>query len=174
MEKYKVLKNFLSEEECSFLNNWILKNKDQSFFTNAGMNGIRITTRYSKNIPFPEEAFFIKKKLINRLKLPEVKHPPFDKGMVASYASVGDTLYSHTDPIWEKGLKTLHCNVVLSASEGGLPIIENQILNIKKGDMWCYLVSDTYHGCSLVTGKIPRTMWVFGFLIKDDIYDRLQ
>ena len=153
MEKYKVLKNFLSEEECSFLNNWILKNKDQSFFTNAGMNGIRITTRYSKNIPFPEEAFFIKKKLINRLKLPEVKHPPFDKGMVASYASVGDTLYSHTMSDKNQREKTL---------------------NIKKGDMWCYLVSDTYHGCSLVTGKIPRTMWVFGFLIKDDIYDRLQ
>ena len=174
MKKYKILKNFLSEKECNVLNNWIIDNKNKHFFKDAGMKGTRVTTRFSEKIYFPEEAFFIKKKLISKLQLSEVKHPPFHEGMVASYAPVGDKLFSHIDPIWEEGLKTLHCNVTLSDCEGGLPIIENEILNIKKGDMWCYLVSDVYHGCSLVTGKTPRTMWVFGFLIKDSIYDRLQ
>ena len=174
MKPYKIFKNFLSEKECSDLNKWILDNKDKSFFKDAEMNGIRVTTRYSEKISFPEEAFFIKKKLISRLQLSEVKHPPFCEGMVASYAPAGDTLYIHKDPIWEEGLKTLHCNVVLSDSGGGFPIIENEFLKIKKGDMWCYLVSDVNHGCSLVTGETPRTMWVFGFLIKEDVYDRLQ
>jgi hypothetical protein len=174
VKPYKIFKNFLSEQECSNLDKWILDNKDNFFFKDAGMNGKRVTTRYSENIPFPKNVFFIKEKLINKLQLPEVKHPPFCEGMVASYASVGDTLYIHKDPTWEDGLKTLHCNVVLSDSEGGFPIIENEILKIKKGDMWCYLVSDVYHGCSVITGNIPRTMWVFGFLIKKDVYDRLQ
>jgi hypothetical protein len=164
MKQYKIFKNFLSEKECSTLNEWVLDNKDKSFFKDAGMNGTRATTRYSENVPFPKDVFFIREKLINRLQLTEVKHPPFSEGMVASYAPVGDTLYSHKDPIWEEGLKTLHCNVILSDSEGGLPIIENEILNIKKGDMWCYLVSDVYHGCSLVSGKNTQNnvgIWIF-------------
>jgi hypothetical protein len=172
MKPYKIFKNFLSEKECFVLNKWILNNKNKSFFKDAGMNGKRVTTRYSEHVPFPKDVFFIKEKLINRLQLPEVKHPPFCEGMVASYASVGDTLYIHKDPIWEDGLKTLHCNVVLSDSEGGFPIVENEILKIKKGDMWCYLVSDVCHGSSVVTGNIPRTMWVFGFLIEQHVYDK--
>ena len=169
MKPYKIFKNFLSEQECSDLNKWILDNKDKSFFKDAGMNGTRVTTRYSENVPFPKNVFFIKKKLIDRLQLIEVKHPPFCEGMVASYAPVGDILYMHKDPIWEEGFKTLHCNVVLSDSEGGFPIIEDEVLKIKKGDMWCYLVSDVYHSCSIVTGSIPRTMWIFGFLINTQI-----
>lgn len=171
MKNYKIFKNFLSKKECSYLNEWILSNKNKTFFKDAGMNGTRVTTRYSENVPFPKDVFLIKKKIIDKLQLTEIRNPPFCEGMVASYAPVGDILYNHKDPVWEDGLKTLHCNVVLSDSDGGLPIIENEILKIKKGDMWCYLVSDVYHGCSLVTGKIPRTMWVFGFLIKQNIYE---
>jgi len=167
VKTYKLIKNFLSEVECTLLNKWIVDNKNKDFFKDANMNGKRVTTRYSENVPFPKDVFSIKERLINLLQLPEVKHPPFYEGMIASYAYVGDTLYTHKDPVWEDGLKTLHCNVVLSDSEGGLPIIENEVLNIKKGDMWCYLVSDVSHSCSPVIGKIPRTMWVFGFLTKD-------
>ena len=166
MKTYKLIKNFLSEEECTLLDKWIVDNKNKDFFKDANMNGKRVTTRYSENVPFPKDVFSIKERLINLLQLPEVRHPPFYEGMIASYAPVGDNVYIHKDPIWEEGLKTLHCNVVLSDSEGGFPIIEDEILKIKKGDMWCYLVSDVNHGCSTVTGNIPRTMWIFGFLIK--------
>jgi len=166
VKTYKLIKNFLSEEECTFLNKWIVDNKNKDFFKDANMNGKRVTTRYSENVPFPKDVFSIKERLINLLQLPEVRHPPFYEGMVASYAPVGDKVYIHKDPIWEEGLKTLHCNVVLSDSEGGFPIVEDETLKIKKGDMWCYLVSDVNHGCSTVTGTIPRTMWIFGFLIK--------
>jgi len=173
MRYCKIIKNFLSEEECNILNQWILDNNKKYFFKDANMGGKRITTRYSENIPFPKEAFSIKERLIKKLELSEIKHPPFCEGMVASYAEIGDNLYLHKDPIWQDDLKTLHCNVVLSNSEGGFPIIEDKNLDIKKGDLWCYLVSEVLHGSSSVIGKIPRTMWVFGFLIDINTYNKI-
>jgi hypothetical protein len=174
MKNYKILKNFLSDKECNSLNKWILKNKKEPFFKDADMGGKRLSTRFSHLVPFPKIAFSIKNRLIKKLNILKVEHPPFCHGMVASLAFVEDTLYMHKDPIWKEGLKTLHCNVILSDSLGGSPIIENEKLNLKKGDMWCYLVSDVEHGADKVLGDIPRTMWVFGFLINQEVYDRLQ
>jgi len=174
MKNYKIFKNFLSNNECYVLNNWIVENKDKNFFKDAFMGGKRLSTRFSKTVPFPKDVYRIKNRLIKKLKIKKVKHPPFCDGMVASLAFVEDTLYMHKDPIWKEGLKTLHCNVILSDSLGGSPIIEGEKLKLKKGDMWCYLVSDVEHGADKVLGDKPRTMWVFGFLIEQEIYDRLQ
>jgi len=173
MKDFEIIKEFLFKEECNVLNKWILDNKDNSFFKDAEMNGKRLTTRFSSVVSFPKEAYYIKDRLIKKLNILKIEHPPFYDGMVASLAFVGDELYAHKDPIWKDGLKTLHCNVLLSDSMGGAPIIKNKKLNIKKGDMWYYLVSDVEHGADKVLGNIPRTMWVFGFLVDKEIYDRL-
>ena len=68
MKPYKIFKNFLSEKECSDLNKWILDNKDESFFKDAGMNGKRVTTRYSENVPFPKYTL----KMYQRCKIPNI------------------------------------------------------------------------------------------------------
>lgn len=174
MKKYKILKNFISKEECSTLNNWIIENRNKSFFNDAGMKGKRLTTRGSSLVPFPEYVFPIQERLIKKLNIENVEYAPFWKGMVASHAFVGDTCYMHKDPVWKEGFKTLHCNVILSDCIGGEPLVEEEKLVVSKGDVWCYLVSDVLHGSDKVLGNIPRTMWVFGFLIKQKIYDELQ
>lgn len=175
MKNYKIFKNFLPEKQCNILSGWILENKDKSFFKDAKMNGIRLTTRYSNDndFIFPKESYKIKEKIINKLKIKNFYLPDFKDGMVASYALPGDTCYNHKDPVWKNNTKTLHCNIKLTDSTGGNPIIENKKINLKKGDMWIYPVSDVIHGSDLVTGTIPRTMWVFGFCITQEDYDRL-
>ena len=48
-------------------------------------------------------------------------------------------------------------------------------LILKKRDMWIYPVSDIIHGSDLVTGTVPRTMWVFGFCItREDLVKLLK
>jgi hypothetical protein len=173
MKNYKIHKNFLNKKECNVLSKWIIDNKDNGFFKDAKMNGIRLTTRYSDGFIFPKEAYKIKEKIINELKIKNFNLPGFKDGMVASYASPGDTCYDHKDPVWKENTITLHCNIKLSNNFGGNPIIENEKINLKKGDMWIYPVSNVLHGSDLVTGKTPRLMWVFGFCITQEDYDRL-
>jgi hypothetical protein len=174
MKNYKILKNFLSEQECDLLNKWIIDNKDKPFFQNINMGGKRVSTRGSSLVPFPEYAYLIQKRLIKRLNITNVEYAPFYKGMISSYAFPSDTCYLHKDPVWKKGYKTLHCNVILSDCIGGEPLIEDEKLIVNKGDVWCYLVSDVMHGSDKVLGDVSRTMWIFGFLIPQIIYDQLD
>jgi hypothetical protein len=169
-KKLKIYHNFINNQECEELNTWILKNKNKSFFKDAGMKGNRITTRYSdeKEITYPQTAFEIKNKIICKLNLQNYKKTPYPYGMVASCAFNGDTCYEHLDPVWHKGYTTLHCNVKLSDSLEGDIIIENDVVKIEKKDLWVYEVSKINHGSNLVKGNIPRTIWVFGFCIKND------
>jgi len=169
-KKLKIYHNFISDQECEVLNTWILENKSKSFFKDAGMNGNRITTRYSNEdeITYPKTAFEIRNKIISKLNLNNYKKPPYPYGMVASCAFQGDTCYEHLDPIWYKGYTTLHCNVKLSNSLKGDVVIEKETVEIKKKDLWVYEVSKKNHGSNTVKGNIPRTMWVFGFCIKND------
>jgi hypothetical protein len=173
MKNYNLIKNFISLKDCDYLSNWIIDNKDKDFFKNANMGGDRYTTRYSAFFEFPKKAYEIQEKIIKELKLNNFLLPDFKDGMVASYADIGDTCYLHKDPIWIDKTKTLHCNIKLSNNEGGNPIIANEKICLEKGDMWAYPVSEVMHGSDLVTGAIPRTMWVYGFCITQEDYDRL-
>jgi hypothetical protein len=173
MKNYNLYKKFLVEKDCDILSNWILENKEKNFFKDANMGGKRCTTRYSNDFLFPKKAYEIQNKIIEILKLHNFLLPDFKDGMVASYAEIGDTCYQHKDPIWKNNTETLHCNIKLSSNEGGDPIIENEKIDLEKGDMWIYPVSKILHGSSLVTGTVSRTVWIFGFCITQEDYDRL-
>jgi len=170
---YKIYKNFLNTEDCDYLSDWIINNKNNNFFKDAGMGGIRLTTRYSNDFIFPKKSYEIKEKIIDKLNITGFSFPNYKDGMVASYAAPGDTCKQHKDPIWKENTVTLHCNIKLSESTGGNPIIEDEKINLKKEDMWIYPVSNVSHGSDLVTGTTPRTMWIFGFCITHEDYDRL-
>ncbi len=164
-KNYKIYKNFVSIEECNILSNWIIENKDDTFFKDAKMKGKRLTTRYSDNFVFPKLAYGIQNKIIKKLNLKNYYLANFKDGMVASYAEPGDTCYIHKDPVWVEDTITLHCNIKLSDHMGGSPIIEGKEINLNKGDMWLYPVSDVNHGSNIVKGISPRTLWIFGFSI---------
>ena len=169
-KRLKIYNDFITDQECEILNTWILENKNKSFFKDAGMEGNRITTRYSNEneIIYPQTAFEIKNKIICKLNLQNYKKTPYPYGMIASCAFKGDTCYKHLDPQWHEGYTTLHCNVKLSDSLNGNLIIQNETVEVKKKDLWIYEVSKINHGSDEVKGEIPRTMWIFGFCVKND------
>ena len=169
---YRIIEKFVSEEEQSELTNWILNNKNEKWlFKDAGMEGNRITTRYSSDFSFPQTAYNIRKRikeyLVNKFKFSDFKMPKFHDGIVASYAGEKDFVYEHKDPQWYPNYETLHCNLMLQKSlEGGEPIINKKSIKLNERDIWCYYVSKVKHGAAKVLGSKPRLMFVFGFCVK--------
>jgi hypothetical protein len=173
------ISNFISDIESLTLSNWILSNKDKDFFKDANMGGNRKTTRYSdaNKFTFPPEALKIREKIINTFSLTENEKrsliPPFKQGIVASYAENEDTCFEHLDPVWFDGLDTLHCNIITQSPEkGGEVIIDGQEFIMKERELFCYRVSKNKHQVLKVDSKKPRLMWIFGFCILPEQWER--
>jgi hypothetical protein len=163
----------LSDAERGSMKAWIEANAAGNFFQDANMRGNRVTTRYTDaaQFNFPEVVYEIRARVSDVLGFGLEPTPAFKDGMVASYASPGDTCYSHKDPVWHGGFYTVHCNVILSApEEGGELIVEGKQYNMPEGRFICYPVSEVMHGTLLVKGAKPRLMWVFGFCVTPKQY----
>lgn len=161
---YKLYKNFIQNIDVKILSKWIDDNKH--FFQDAGMGGNRITSRFLKNITYPEVAYKLKNKIEKKLKLKEFNN------MAASCAYPGDHCYLHRDPVCKEGYHTLHCNIFLSNVEGGEAFIqktpvEEDIIKFTKSNMLCYKVSKIYHGSKLLI-KGERKMWIYSFSVKNE------
>jgi hypothetical protein len=172
--------DFISLNEAQELSNWTLQNKDQKFFKDAEMGGKRITTRFSTDINFeyPKIVKDIRNKIIDLLDLREQEenkiYPPFKDGAVASCAFEGDTCFEHIDPVWHKGFHTMHCNIITQTPKKGGNLILNGVLEqMNERELNCYLVSRLSHGTDLVEGSKERLMWVFGFCIQEDKWNKL-
>jgi len=172
--------NFISANEAQELSNWILENKDKEIFKDANMNGKRITTRYSTdmNFEYPKIVKDIRNKIIDLLYLREEEdnkiYPPYKDGVVASCAFAGDICYEHIDYIWYDGFCTMHCNIITQAPEKGGNLILNGVLEqMSETELNCYLVSKLPHSTDLVEGPKERLMWVFGFCIQEDKWNKL-
>jgi hypothetical protein len=172
--------NFISLNEAQELSNWILQNKGKDFFKDANMKGNRVTTRFSTNMNFkyPKIVKDIRNKIIDLLDLREEEdnkiYPAFKDRVVASCAFTGDTCYEHIDPIWHNGFHTMHCNIITQAPEKGGNLILNGVLEqMNERELNCYLVSKLPHSTDLVEGSKERLMWVFGFCIQDEKWNKL-
>jgi len=172
--------DFISLNEAQELSNWTLQNKNKEFFKDAEMGGKRITTRFSTdmNFEYPKIVKDIRNKIINLLDLHEQEenkiYPPFKDGAVASCAFESDTCFEHIDPVWHKGFHTMHCNIITQAPKNGGNLILNGVLEqMRERELNCYLVSKLPHGTDLVEGSKERLMWVFGFCIQEDKWNKL-
>lgn len=172
--------NFISPNEAQELSNWILQNKDKEFFKDANMKGNRVTTRFSTNMDFKYPSIIkdLRNKIVDLLDLDKEEndkiYPPFKEGAVASCAFTGDTCYEHIDPIWYNGFHTMHCNIITQAPENGGNLVLNGVLEqMNERELICYLVSKLPHATTLIEGSKERLMWVFGFCIQDDKWNKL-
>ena len=166
--KVQIFENFVSDEECKVLTNWIIDNKDKDFFTPVEMGGNRVSTRFTFDTDwnYPKEAYEIKNRLIKHLDIKKKFHPPFKDGIVASCAFPGDFVYEHVDPEWFEGYATVHCNVVVSEPDfGGIAVIGGEEYVMKRGNILCYPVSEVAHEITKIEGSKLRLMWVFGFCV---------
>jgi hypothetical protein len=171
-EKYFIFKNFISEEECYILSNWILKNFQTNVFINSEHPGTRRkTTRFSNIVEYPNTAYEIRERVdqlifktvnvesVNRLGA-------YPESMYASYGYENDLCVSHKDPAYIPGTKTYHFNIILSDYENGKLVIEDTVIDLEKKDGILYPVSDLEHSTTKLTGDKPRLFWSFGYCIK--------
>jgi len=139
------------------------------------MGGRRVTTRYTNSdvFEFPSVAYEVRERVAQELGFNGAALPYFKDGMVASYALPGDDCYEHLDPRWHNGLFTVHCNViVLSPEQGGELLACGKTYEMPQGKFICYPVSELAHATSLIVGNKPRLMWVFGFCVTPQAFDK--
>jgi hypothetical protein len=132
-----------------------------------GDPGTRLTTRYStvkEGLSFPDAAYRIKSRIIDKLNIQNHKEPSFFDGIVCGIGFEGGDIFSHKDPIWHKDTYTFHCNVLTSKPEqGGNTFVRNKMIPVEEGDLLCFDVSGQKHKVDKIIGEKPRILWVFGF-----------
>lgn len=165
-----VLDNFASEAECDVLTAWTEANLSMPFFGSACG---RTSTRFAiGNVGFPPEAYEVQSRIINSLGLSEVRLAPFVDGIYCGYSRNGNeyAYAMHRDPVYFKGTYTLHCNVVTTNSPGGEVLMEGKpSVEMIKGRLVCYPVSEIAHEVLSARSDAPRNLWVFGFCIPKQI-----
>lgn len=60
----------------------------------------------------------------------------------------------------------------MTQPDGGLPVLHpksgDEIVNVRRGDMWCLFASDFLHETEPVTSETKRISLSFGFLVPED------
>lgn len=168
-----VFPNFLTQDECAQLNTWSdlgIKNK----WLDVGLNRTngwsyknRLTSRrYGDRFDYPKVAHDIFDKITNKLNLLDLEKSIVGggkDGIVVSCTFDGGDVYPHTDPK-EGNLEVLRCNILTqSAEDGGELFVGGKKIDIKVGDLHCYLPSTIEHYVTEVKGQTPRILWMFGY-----------
>lgn len=72
------------------------------------------------------------------------------------------------------GFNTAYSTVTTSATGGGELTLGGVLEPMPERELCCYLPSKTPHNTDLVTGSRERIMWIFGFCITDDDWQKLH
>jgi len=168
--RLEVTPSFISVSECAFLNSWVHEGVDKKwldrgldakgFFVNE-----RLTSRlYGERYTFPEEVIALSNRIrafVGIDKYPLI-HNNGKNGVVVSFTKPGGDVHKHKDPRWN-GMSALRCNIMTQEAEENAELFVNgKKVNIKAGDLHCYLASDFEHYVTKVKGNTPRILWMFG------------
>jgi hypothetical protein len=178
-----IFPNFLEANICWQMNEWIkiaVKNKwlDVGLDPSVESWGYkkRLTSRkYYGRFEYPKIVYDVSDRITNFLGLQN--YPKSINGgrggIVVSCTKSGGDVYLHKDPM-ENNLHVLRCNIMTSsASSGGELYIGGKKINIKTGDLHCYLPSDVEHYVTENTGERARIMWMFGYqMSKEDFQSK--
>lgn len=168
--KVKIYKDFLPASDCKILTDYALNNVDNWFGNGITHNCVyvdkRITTRmYMEGKTYPQEIIDIS----NRIrKFVGVENFPLIEGhgangVVCSITYQGGDVYKHRDPRGNDELPTYRCNGSTQANEKGADLyVDGEKIDVKVGDLHCYMVSELEHYVTEAKGKTPRIMWMFG------------
>jgi hypothetical protein len=174
--RLEITPNFITPEECALLNDWVYEGVDKGWLDNGVCKGKvtnkRLTSRfYGDRFEYPKEVI----ELSNRVRsFVGVSNYPIinehgKNGIVVSCTKPGGDVYTHKDPK-ERGMSALRCNVMTQNAEDGAELfVGGNKVDIKAGDLHCYLASDFEHYVTEVKGNTPRILWMFGaYVPKED------
>ena len=150
---------------------WIVEHQLTDFFAQAMHPGtIRKTTRFSKNVVYPDIAYAVQDKIDILVKelfnLDDIiRVPSFPKGMYASIGTQNDWCQAHKDPRYLLNHFTYHFNIILSEYENADLYIEDNLVKLSKSDGILYPVSELEHCTTKLIDTNPRLFWCFGYCI---------
>jgi hypothetical protein len=177
--------NFLSPEEIQVLNDWASRAVAEGQFVDGitgdwdkkefGRTSKRLTNRMSHKIHYPELVKTLQDRIRQVVPLtsaaPVIANHGKD-GVVVSITYNDGDVYRHKDPCVGEGVAGLRCNVLASkAQSGGTIHVEDKTYDLNEGDMMCYLVTERYHSVEVCRGDIPRTLFMFGFVVDGDSWN---
>jgi hypothetical protein len=171
MPRIDIEKQFVTIEEANILNNFVLNSIQNGLFENGkaskylNADGVHMVSRFNKNLEFPQIAFDIRKRIMNKYGFQEkdVFKNFNDSGIVVNCTFKNGQLWNHIDSS-NNPYALLRCNVVTSQpSKGGIFHVDNKPLSINDGDMYACLVSEHNHKATINEDEKPRIVWQFGF-----------
>jgi hypothetical protein len=177
-------KNFLTSQECKQLNNWVIEGISKNWLdtTFDGDNGFgykkRISTRaYGSRFEYPEIAYQVFNKITDLLNLHDVPKSVVGggkDGIVVSCTFPSGNLFPHIDGM-DNEFHVLRCNVMTQAADDGAKLfIGGNKIDIEIGDLHCYLASNVEHYVTEAKGNTPRIMWMFGYGITLERFNKLD
>jgi hypothetical protein len=170
MVEFDVEADFISKEEAKELMLWVDNNEynDKLFpkVSEAGPSDNRVTTRFAKESAFPDVAFRIQKRILDKYHYKDfVDIEPIGAGtgMIAIKVYPGDQgSFPHVDPKL-KGRDAVRCNIVLQNAEvGGLLRIEGEVMSTPDRALHAYNVTKLLHHITPTEGSTCRYVWLFG------------
>ena len=179
-----IFSGFLSSDICRKMNEWVkvaVKNKWMDVGLDLSVGGWeykkRLTSRkYYDRFEYPQVVYDVSERITKFLGLqnyPKSIVGGGRNGIVVSFTKPGGDVYLHQDPM-ENEVHVLRCNIMTSsASSGDELYVGGEKINIKTGDLHCYLPSDVEHYVTENTGECARIMWMFGYqMSKEDFQSK--
>lgn len=175
-----IFKNFINEEICNELNNWVLlgvKNKWLDVGQTCWKSEKRKTTRmYGDRFNYPNIAYTVFENITKKLELHDLKKSVAGggkDGIVVNYTPNGGDTFEHLDRK-EGEFEVLRCNILTSKpTNGGELFVDGKEIKINVGDLHCYLPSVVRHNVLETKGNIPRIMWMFGYQCSVERFEKL-
>ena len=167
----QIFKNFLTEEECKILTEIAITGVQEKWIGPGLSRGkFNYQKRYTSRMhmygkKYPSYVIGISNKIREFMNIDQypliINHG--SEGVVVSVTFNGGDVYEHCDPRSDKGWTTFRCNVMTQAPEdGGKLYIEDELIDLKVGDLHCYYASEQKHYVTEVEGNTPRVLWMFG------------
>ena len=177
----KVYKNFLSNDECQMLSNIALANTNNWFGFGLSHNAFidtRLTTRlYMENKTYTQEVLDVSKKVrefVGVDKFPLIYDHGSD-GVVVSITYQNGDVPIHKDPKSADELPAYRCNILTQTNEDGAELyVDDKKIDIKTGDLHCYMASELSHFVTTAKGKTPRIMYMFGAYIPKEYWSEYE
>ena len=180
MARIDIEKNFVSAEEIEQLNAFTLNSISQGLFEDGraskhlNADGVHMVSRFNKNLEFPQVAFDVCKRIMNKYGLQDkdIFKNFNNSGFVVNCTFKNGQLWNHTDGS-NSPYALLRCNIVTSQpSKGGIFHVEDKPLDISDGDMYACLVSEHKHKATINEDDKPRIVWQFGFNVYADKWNK--
>lgn len=160
----------ITQDEASTIFKWAITLQKKGYLKN-NTNNKRNFRKVSQLPNTPSLYYEIRNRITDALGIEDILEP-----VLESYISViteGGAVHAHTDPE-QPGYKHLRANVMISKpKEGGRPIIEGETYDIEQRGWWWFLPGEMLHTSEKVTGKKPRIICSYGYLVDENKIDSL-